>query len=133
MISSRGGRNWLFKSRWGPGPHVSPALMAGTDKEDVDDPEDCLRKSRNSVRSCCAAASSCATLCVEVCNDASTENEDTVREPNCAETSWERELCKSVCTATSMDEGHTLRKIVCTATSRDNEGPGWSDVWVEES
>ena len=26
-------------------PHVSPALMAGTDKEDVDDPEDCLRKS----------------------------------------------------------------------------------------
>ena len=85
------------------------------------------------MRSSCVAASSSTTLCVEVCNAASTENEDTVREPICVETSWERGLYDGVCTAASRNEKHALQGVVWTATSRDNEEPGWSDVWVEES
>ena len=79
------------------------------------------------------AASRCTTLCVEICIDASTENEEAGRERNCVETSWERELCENVCTAACKDEEHILWKIVCTATSRNNEETGWSDIWVEET
>ena len=84
LSRNHGGRSWLIKSRRRQEYHMCCApSTAGGDWQ-----KGCRRSiglsekiqpMRNSVRSSCVAASSCTTLCAEICNATSTESKETVQ------------------------------------------------------
>ena len=82
------------------------------------------------MRLSCVAASSCTTPCAEICNAASTENEDTVRD----QTAWKRPG-KEDCLMASARQHPGMRNMHCKKSSgqprqeitRNQAGPtsGW--------